>query len=102
MARLLGLDARIYVPELVSATSQAAIRSEGADITIVHGDYDYAVRSCAADAAYDANRNLVIRDTAWEGYKEVPNVGFRRLNVHRALIQNIDTAHRSRLHHDIP
>ncbi|KIP04705.1 hypothetical protein PHLGIDRAFT_129340 [Phlebiopsis gigantea 11061_1 CR5-6] len=74
IARLLGLASRIYVPELVSAASHAAIRSEGAELIRVHGDYGYAVKLCADEAANDAARSLVIQDTAWEGYEEIPNL----------------------------
>jgi diaminopropionate ammonia-lyase len=46
------------------------IRREGAEITIVDGTYDEAVRRCAAESA--ANRWKVISDTGYEGYEDVP------------------------------
>src|SRR5258706_15143008 len=45
------------------------IKAEGADVTVVNGSYDAAVTQMAALAS---DRALVISDTAWEGYTEVP------------------------------
>ncbi len=69
MARFLGLDARIFVPDDMVAARIAGIESEGAAVQIVAGSYDDAV----AHAAYTAgDRHLVISDTAWPGYTEPP------------------------------
>ena len=69
MASLLGLAAHIFVPEDVAQARIAAIQGEGADVTVVQGTYDEAVAQAARLAA---ERVLVISDTAWEGYTEVP------------------------------
>jgi diaminopropionate ammonia-lyase len=69
MARLLGLDAAIYVPEGTTLARLRAIESEGATVTVVDGDYDAAVRRSAEDAN---SRCLVISDTSWQGYRTVP------------------------------
>jgi diaminopropionate ammonia-lyase len=69
MAALLGLEARIYVPAGTAAARIEAIAGEGASVTVVDGGYDDAVRRSALDA--DA-RCLVISDTSWEGYEDVP------------------------------
>jgi diaminopropionate ammonia-lyase len=69
MARLLGLDARVYVPRGTVAARIEGIRSEGAVVTVVDGGYDDAVRRSAED---DGERCLVISDTSWPGYEEVP------------------------------
>jgi diaminopropionate ammonia-lyase len=69
MAALLGLGARIYVP---SGTAQArieAIAGEGAEVSVVDGGYEDAVRRSAADAGPCC---LVISDTSWPGYEDVP------------------------------
>src|SRR5579859_5891789 len=50
MARLLGLEARVFVPDVVSARARAAIAAEGATVTVGGGSYDEAVRSAAAYA----------------------------------------------------
>lgn len=78
MAALLGLQSRIFVPADMAAARQAAIAGEGAALTVVDGSYDQAVALAAALAGPDA---LVISDTAWPGYEEVP----------RAVIAGYDT-----------
>jgi len=69
MAALLGLDARIYVPAGTAQARIDAIAGEGATVTVIDGGYDDAVRRSAQDAG---ERCLVISDTSWEGYEEVP------------------------------
>lgn len=69
MAKLLGLESRIFVPEDMVPARIEAIESEGATVTVVHGTYDEAV----ARSAEEANeRSLVISDTSWPGYVDVP------------------------------
>jgi diaminopropionate ammonia-lyase len=69
MAALLGLGAAIYVPANTVSARIEAIESEGATVTVVDGGYDDAIRRSAQDAS---ERCLVISDTSWEGYEEVP------------------------------
>lgn len=69
MARLLGFVCAIYVPEGTVTARIAAIESEGARVTVVHGDYDAAVRRSAEDAG---EKCLVISDTSWPGYTRTP------------------------------
>lgn len=69
MARLVGADARIWVPGNTVASRIEAIESEGASVTVVPGNYDEAVRAAAAAAD---ERTLVVSDTSWEGYEAVP------------------------------
>ncbi|MFZ1996014.1 MAG: pyridoxal-phosphate dependent enzyme, partial [Solirubrobacteraceae bacterium] len=69
MAALLGLDAAIYVPANTVSARIEAIAGEGATVTVVNGGYDDAIARSAQDAS---ERCLVISDTSWEGYEEVP------------------------------
>jgi diaminopropionate ammonia-lyase len=69
MAKLLGLEALIYVPANTVQARIDAIASEGASVTVVDGGYDDTLRRSAADAG---ERCLVISDTSWEGYERVP------------------------------
>ena len=69
MARLLGLGARILVPEHTVAARIEAIAGEGAEVEVVRGSYDDAVELSAAAAD---DEHLVISDTSWPGYEEVP------------------------------
>ena len=71
VASLLGLDARIHVPEVITEAAVAAIASEGAEVVHVAGPYDDAVHA-AARAAADEPGTLLVQDTAWPGYEDVP------------------------------
>jgi diaminopropionate ammonia-lyase len=68
-ARLLGYASRIFVPAGTAAARIEAIESEGAAVTVVDGTYDDAVVESAGAARPDV---LVISDTSWDGYTEVP------------------------------
>ena len=69
VASLLGLAARILVPAGTAAARIEAIAGEGARVEVVRGSYDEAV-ALAAEAADDSH--LVISDTSWPGYEDVP------------------------------
>jgi diaminopropionate ammonia-lyase len=69
MGKLLGLESRIFVPADMVPARVEAIESEGAEVIVIHGTYDEAV----ARSAEEANeRCLVISDTSWPGYVDVP------------------------------
>lgn len=69
MAKLLGFAAKIYMPRGTAQARIDGIASEGAQVKIVEGTYDDAVERAAQDAG---ERCLVISDTSWPGYEEVP------------------------------
>lgn len=69
MAKLLGFGARILVPSDMAPARIAAIESEGAEVVRHEGTYDEAVARSAREAG---DRALVISDTSWPGYEEVP------------------------------
>ncbi len=71
MARRLGLPARVVVPDTLPPAVVDAIRDQGATVVAMPVDYDEAVRQAArlAEASPDA---LLIQDTAWPGYEQVP------------------------------
>ncbi|MQA17526.1 MAG: pyridoxal-phosphate dependent enzyme, partial [Pseudonocardiaceae bacterium] len=70
MAALLGLSADIFVPSGLSSQAVSAITGEGATVTTVDGSYDDAVRQ-AADATR-ATGAVLVQDSGWPGYEEVP------------------------------
>lgn len=70
MARLLGIQAEIFVPRSMSEETRHRIASEGAKVSVVQGTYDEAV-SHASSKACDG-KVLLIQDTAFEGYEDVP------------------------------
>jgi diaminopropionate ammonia-lyase len=66
-----GVDATVFVPQVMLPQTAAHIADEGAQVVWVDGDYDAAVRRAAAFADERPDRALV-QDTAWDGYKQVP------------------------------
>ena len=60
----------VFVPDGVHALAIEAIRAEGADVVYVDGSYDDAVR--AAARLGDEGGYVVVQDTAWDGYEDVP------------------------------
>src|ERR671916_3502209 len=69
VARLLGLGARIFVPEEMVTARREAIAGEGAEVVVVKGTYDDAVERSAEEAG---ERGLVISDMSWPGYERIP------------------------------
>ncbi len=69
MAALRGWPARIYVPADMVPARVEGIAAEGAQVVVVDGGYDDAVDLAAAQASDDT---LVISDTAYPGYTDVP------------------------------
>jgi diaminopropionate ammonia-lyase len=69
MARTLGLAAHILVPQDMVEARISALRGEGADVTVVPGGYDDAI---AASAVQADTTHVVISDTSWPGYHEIP------------------------------
>ncbi len=66
----LNCRAVIYVHKDTSQARIDAIAGYGADVRVVNGTYDDAVRQASADA--DVNGWQVISDTSWEGYEDIP------------------------------
>ncbi|OKI49539.1 diaminopropionate ammonia-lyase [Micromonospora sp. CB01531] len=69
-ARLLGHHAHAFVPQGVHPQAVAAIVAEQAEVTEVAGPYDEAVRLAAEAAAAPAA--VLVQDTAWPGYEQIP------------------------------
>ena len=70
-ARQLGQKAVVRMPKGSSQRRFDHIAREGAQVTIEQVNYDDCVRLAAAEAA-QTPRGVVIQDTAWEGYEEIP------------------------------
>ncbi len=80
VARDLGLSARVYMSNASSEAPRQAIASEGALVVVVDGTYEDAVHRMAADA--DAQGWIVVSDTSWPGYEEIPSLimlGYTRI-----------------------
>ncbi|MEY8040512.1 diaminopropionate ammonia-lyase [Saccharopolyspora cebuensis] len=71
VAALLGLAARVYIPTGVSENAVSGIRGEGAELVALDRTYDEVIEA-AAEAAANSETDLLIQDTAWEGYVDIP------------------------------
>lgn len=70
-ARVLDQKAVIFMPAGTKKVRLENIRKEGAEATIEDANYDACVR-IASEAAKAAG-GVVVQDTAWEGYEEIPS-----------------------------
>lgn len=71
MARLLGINAQIFVPRDMDEGTRDLIAREGAHLVVVQGDYEQALRE-AYKATQSTNESLLVQDTAFEGYEDIP------------------------------
>jgi len=69
-AQKLGFPCVIYVHKNTSPARIDAIAAYGAEVRVVDGNYDEAVRQCERDAR--ANGWQVVSDTSWPGYEDIP------------------------------
>lgn len=69
-AQMFGCRCVIYVHATVSDERVAAIARYGAEVVRVEGNYDDAVRQADRDAA--RHGRLLVSDTSYEGYLDVP------------------------------
>ncbi len=69
-AQKLGFKCVIYVHAETSQRRIDAIKSYGARVEVINGNYDDAVRQIVVDA--EKNGWEIISDTSWEGYTRVP------------------------------
>lgn len=69
VAKLLGIPSVIVIPDGVSEVAVRAIADEGADVRQHHAPYDDVVAFVAAQAD---DRTVVVQDTSWDGYVDVP------------------------------
>lgn len=76
MAKILGATAHIYVPKVMAEATKQKIRQEGTKVIVIDGDYDMAVQE-AERAMIAQPGGLLIEDTAWSGYEEIPQVSLR-------------------------
>ncbi|WP_042276161.1 diaminopropionate ammonia-lyase [[Clostridium] dakarense] len=69
-ANKLKQKAVVYMPKGSSITRLNNIKAEGAEATITELNYDDAVRLATENAK--KVDGLVVQDTAWEGYEDIP------------------------------
>ena len=70
-ANKLGQKAVVHMPKGSAKSRFDNIAKEGAKVTIEEVNYDDCVRMAAAEAA-ETKHGVVVQDTAWAGYEEIP------------------------------
>ena len=71
-ANKLGQKSVVHMPKGSAKSRFDNIAKEGAQVTIEEVNYDDCVRMAAAEAA-QTEHGVVVQDTAWEGYEEIPS-----------------------------
>ncbi len=69
-ANQIGQKSVVFMPKGSSEIRLNNIRKEGAEASITDLNYDDAVRLATKYA--DENNGVIIQDTAWDGYEEIP------------------------------
>jgi diaminopropionate ammonia-lyase len=72
MAKRLGLECAIVIPDGVSEQAINNIAGEGAEITIIDGNYDEAVE-LAKEITSTLDNAIHVQDMSWPGYEQIPN-----------------------------
>lgn len=70
-ANKLGQKCVVRMPKGTTETRRNNIAKENAIVTIEDMNYDHCVLKAAKEAS-EAKRGILVQDTAWEGYEEVP------------------------------
>ncbi|UOQ56983.1 diaminopropionate ammonia-lyase [Leucobacter allii] len=70
-AATIGLPCRVFIPGSLTQEAKRAIAAEGAEVRELDAPYDDVVAAMRAHAA-TPEEALVIQDTAWPGYREIP------------------------------
>ena len=68
----LGLKCKIFISEYVSEFRAEVMRSFGADVIRVNGNYDNSLKECIKQSKQ--NNWQIVQDVAWQDYKLVPKL----------------------------
>jgi len=71
-SKKLGLKCKIFISEYVSEFRAKVMRSFGADVIRVKGNYDNSLKECIKQSKQ--NNWQIVQDVAWENYKLVPKL----------------------------
>ncbi len=71
-SKKLGLKCKIFISEYVSEFRAEVMRSFGADVIRVKGNYDNSLKECIKQS--NQNNWQIVQDVAWHNYKLVPKL----------------------------
>jgi len=66
----------VFVPRYMDIATQAKIRSEGAEVIVTPGEYDDALKITRERS--ETKGALLVLDTSYDGYSEIPQVSVYR------------------------
>jgi diaminopropionate ammonia-lyase len=73
MGKYLGIPVVVYVPYFMNAYTRDLIGGEGAEVVqLENGSYDDCLDAVRRDA--ESGKGLMVLDTSWEGFTEIPQV----------------------------
>ncbi|HEX9065238.1 MAG TPA: pyridoxal-phosphate dependent enzyme, partial [Streptosporangiaceae bacterium] len=72
VAAELGVPAGIFVPAAITSAAKQAIAAEGAALFELELPYDDVVARAAELARAGGAGHLIVQDTSWPGYEEIP------------------------------
>lgn len=81
-SRMLGQKCRVYMPKGSVSERVSNIRAQGAEVIVTDVNYDDTVR--LVNALAQKNGWIVVQDTAWAGYEEIPPAHHAGLYDHGA------------------
>ena len=82
----LGLKCKIFISEHVSESRAKVMRSFGADVIRVKGNYDNSLNECVKQS--EKNNWQIVQDVAWPNYKLVPKLTMAGYSVMMKEISN--------------
>ena len=85
-SKKLGLKCKIFISEYVSEFRAKAMRSFGADVIRVKGNYDASLKECIKQSK--KNNWQIVQDVAWQDYKLVPKLTMAGYSVMMKEISN--------------
>ena len=71
-SKKLGLKCKIFISEYVSETRAKAMRSFGADVIRVKGNYEDSLNECIKQS--NQNNWQIVQDVAWKNYMLIPKL----------------------------
>ena len=71
-SKKLGIKCKIFISEYVSEFRAKVMRSFGADVIRVKGNYDNSLKECIKQSKQ--NNWQIVQDVAWQDYKLVPKL----------------------------
>ena len=85
-SKKLGLKCKIFISEYVSEFRAKVMRSFGADVIRVKGNYDASLKECIKQSKQ--NNWEIVQDVAWQDYKLVPKLTMAGYSVMMKEISN--------------